>query len=295
MSYLTLWEGKHLENSIDCKIDNLVIYVEDIRMHAFEMFKKRLEVAEYKGQIPRLRFHIGTAYSDYHYRLHVGEGGGAIAIGFKHNSCSSQDEFFRMRVEFNPQKNGEAFRGFWVVFNTFFYEFTRKIKQFDIAFDVPVPIDRVHCVSLTGRQKGYFKGTKYFGSPGNHGRMKIYDKKKELEEKQKIEIDEEITRIEYTARFEEPMTVQWLSKVDNFGINEQYQISIFNEEKLTGELKACVLALHHELVEFKEFTRTTKKKIKNALSSMGQLDLDHAYKSALKKNVQTITSYFSIT
>lgn len=283
-----------MQKNISCVIDNLVIYTEEVTMTAFHLLREKLSDAEMKGEIPPVRFSIGTGASDYHYRLNIGQGGGAIAIGFKHNTSRSED-FYRMRLEFNPQKNKKLYEGFWRVYNALFFKHARKVKQFDLAFDVPIELRRISCVSLSGRQKGYFKSTQYYGSPGNHGRLKIYDKKTELEESQGIAIvHEHMSRIEYTVRIDEPMTVQWISKVSGFCINEQYKIVCLNEEKLSGELKACILALQNDLVLYKEFTRTTKKKIKEAFDSMEELDLDQAYLNAHKENMKLITSYLSI-
>lgn len=280
-----------MEKSIECKLDNLVVYIEAVRMNTFNVFRDRLEEQEYLSKIPPIRLTIGKGYSDYHYRLNVGQGGGAVTVGFKHNSVRSNEEFYTMRVEFNPQKNGIDYEAFWEVFARIFKDHTKRIKQLDLAFDVPVPINKIFAFSLTGRQKAYYKSTLYFGSPGNTGRLKIYDKKAELDEKQGVAIVEEHrTRIEYTLRFEEPLSLQLLSKA-SLTINTEYEIVHLNEEKLSGETKAAVLAIHHDWMKMSEFTRTTKTKIKSAVASMEKFDLDHAYHNAQKTIIEKINSY----
>ena len=281
-----------MEKEVTCVLDNLVIYVYGIRVSGFDFFREKLDKAETEGKIPPVRFSIGKGYSDYHYRLNVGQGGGAVAIGYKHNSIRNNEEFFTMRIEFNPAKNGVEYERFWEIFKELFFSFEKRIKQFDLAFDVPVDIKRLFAVSLSGRQRAYYKSTMYFGSSGNTGRLKVYDKKSELEEKQGVTVvDEHKTRIEYTYRFEEPYTVQILSKADS-SINKEYTIVVLNEEKLTGEIKAAVLGVHYGYMKMNEFTRTTKVKIKKALESMEQLDLDHAYLNARTRIVKQIASYF---
>ena len=280
-----------MDNSIDCNIDNLIIYVENVRMSAFEYFRKKIDDAELAGKIPPVRMTIGKGWSDYHYRLNIGQGGGAVTIGYKHNSVRHNEEFFTMRMEFNPSKNTEDYETFWSIFGELFIKHAKKIKQLDLAFDVPAEIRRIFAVSLTGRQRAYYKSTQYFGSAGNTGRLKIYDKKAELEEKQGVTVvDEHKTRIEYTLRLEEPITIQLLSKA-NLTINQEYQIVLLHEEKLTGEIKAAVLGIHHGYMKMNEFTRTTKTKIKKALESMEQLDLDHAYHNARTKIIKKVSSY----
>ncbi|MDI2589815.1 hypothetical protein OR571_22580, partial [Psychrobacillus sp. NEAU-3TGS] len=190
----------------------------------------------------------------------------------------------------NPQKNKTFYEGFWDVFRQHFAKYTKRIKSFDLAFDVPVDMKSLFAISLTGRQKAYYKGTQYFGSSGNTGRLKIYDKKKELEQKQGVTILEDRTRIEYTVRLEEPIVFQWLCKAD-LTINEDYEVVYLNQEKLTGEIKSAVLAIHHDYMKMNEFTRTTKTKIKKALASMEKLDLDHAYRNAREKIMKSINSY----
>ena len=283
-----------MEKLEDCVIDNLVIYVYEVRVNAFEYFREKLDKAELEGKIPNVRFTIGKGYSEYHYRLNVGQGSGAVTIGYKHNSVRHIEEFFTMRVEFNPSKNEKLYRGFWDVFRELFVNHVKKIKQLDLAFDVPIEINRLFAISLTGRQRSYYKNTQYFGSPGNTGRLKIYDKKNELEEKQGVKVlEEHRTWIEYTIRFEDAVTVQLLSKLQ-VSLNDDYTIAVLNVEKLTGEIKAAVLGVHHGYMKMNEFTRTTKVKIKKALDSMGQLDLNHAYQNALDRNVKMISSYFKL-
>lgn len=281
-----------MEKQVTCNLDNLVVYVYNVRVNGFQVFRDKLDKAEEDGKIPPMRFSIGKGYSEYHYRLNIGQGGGAISIGYKHNSVRNNEEFFTMRIEFNPSKNAEMYGGFWEIFKELFFSYEKRIKQFDLAFDVPVDIKRLFAISLTGRQRAYYKSTLYYGSPGNTGRLKIYDKKTELEENQGVTVlDEFKTRIEYTYRFEEPFTVQILSKA-NSAINKEYTIAVLNEEKLTGEIKAAVLGVHYGYMKMNEFTRTTKIKIKKALESMEQLDLDHAYLNAREKIVKQIASYF---
>lgn len=294
MSNTTHKGGEVIRNVVDCKLDNLVIYVERIDISVFELFKNRLERAEEQGKIPPIRFTIGKGYSDYHYRLNVGQGGGAITIGYKHNSARSSETFYTMRVEFNPQKNQRLYEGFWEVFRGTFEVFTKRIKQLDLAFDVPVHNKKIFAFSLTGRQKSYYRDTLYFGSSGNTGRLKIYDKKAELDEKQGVAIvDEHRTRIEYTIKFDEPMTLQLFSKVTQLSINAEYEIVHLDVEKLTGEVKAAVLAIHHDWMKMSEFTRTTKTKIKSAMASMEKFDLDHAYQIAQEKIIKEINSYLT--
>lgn len=282
-----------MEFELDCKLDNLVFYVEMVDRDDWSRFIQRISQCEENGELPPVYHWIGKGYSDYHYNMNVGSGGGAINIGFKHNSVRENATRYRMRVEFNPQKDGGRFRAFWDTLNSVFLTNSKLIKQLDLAFDYDVEIKRLFAISLTGRQRSYFKSTQYFGSKGSSGYLKIYDKKTELKDNQGVDIiAEHRTRIEYTLKLEDPVTLHLLSKASTT-INSEYKIVHLDVEKLTGELKASVLAIYHGWMKYGEFTRTTKTKIKKALESMESLDLDHAYKKAQPKIIETVKSYFS--
>lgn len=279
---------------VTCSYDNVVIYVERLHLDHWQEFFDKVQKAEMDGKIPRVLFSIGKGRSEYHYKMNISQGGGAISIGYKHNSARDYvDGFYDMRVEFNPNKQTKLFDGFWELFKGYFKHYQKKVKQVDIAFDVPVDIKKIIAISKTGRHKSYFKNTLYFGSSGNAGRLKIYDKKTELEENQKIKIEHDLTRIEYTLKFEEPITFQILSKAQLTMTQSEYEISLLNVDNLKGELKAAILAIYHGYMDFGEFTRTTKTKIKSALQDMEKLDLDHAYVSTLEKNIKKVMSYIS--
>lgn len=280
---------------VECTLDNLVLYTEEVNGYGFGELEKRIEFAKMKGLLPKeIRMTIGKGRSEYHYRLNVGEGAGAITVSYKHNSAKPIDDLYTMRLEFNPQKNQEMHTEFFKIYNSLFSHHTKKVKQFDVAFDVPLNINSIFAMSTTGRDKSYFKNTMYYGCSGKHGRLKIYDKKTELEDKQGVEMDvKHLTRVEYTVKLKEALTVQVLSKLE-LQLNEEYKITCVDLEKLSGETKACMLAVQSGEMQMKEFTRTTKAKIKQALESMVQLDLDHAYKNARQKIIKDITSLFSI-
>lgn len=283
-----------MKNNILCSLDNLVINVENVSQGTFDCFTNKLARLEAFSEIPEIRANIGLGYSEYHYNLNIGQGSGAIRIGYKHNSCKESARAFTMRVEFNPSKQVESnFKAYWDVFKALFKEHMKLIKQIDIAFDLSVTTRQIIATSLTGRQRSMIKDTVYYGTRGNNGRLKIYDKKKEMQQRQKIEVpdDVELTRIEYTWKFEKALTAQKFSKSQP-DFKGQYKVAVLDIEKLNGEVKAMVLAFHHGFVKWNEFTRTSKLKIKNALDTMDLLDLDHVYQHASKDIVSQITSYF---
>ena len=163
----------------------------------------------------------------------------------------------------------------------------------DIAFDVPVHVNNISAVSLTGKDRSMFKNTKYFGSSGKTGRLKIYDKKTELDEVQGIKVENEVlTRIEYTAKYDDPIRVGYLESLDNLGMNRDYTISNFNLGNNQGIIKASVLAIQNGEMEMREFSQSYKVKIKKAFADMEKLDLDHEYRNAKNEILETIRLYF---
>ena len=270
-----------------------MLYIEKVSKAEFQTFCMKLSKGEAFGEVMEVRESIGKGYSEYHFNLNIGQGEGAIRIGYEHNSCAVS-KAYTMRLEFNPSKQSEKdYEGFWRVFKALFKGHVKKIKQVDLAFDIAVHPFQLISTSLTGRQRTILKDTTYFGSRGNHGRLKIYNKRKEIENRTKTKFldDSELTRIEYTYKFDVAVTAQMFSKT-RLGFSEQYKVAMLDVNDMSGELKSMVLAYHHGMVQWKEFTRTSKNKVKKALDNMILLDLDHVYSKAVDDTVKRITSYF---
>lgn len=275
-------------------LDRLILVIPDAQVYKYGKFREQLEIAETYGKIPRVIYEIGKRASEYHHIIRIGEGSGAIFIGYKHNSAKENQNTYTMKVELNPsakssEKVSAARKVAMQILLESFATNAKLIKGLDIAFDVPVSNKDIYAVSLTGKERQTFKDTVYYGASGSSGRLKIYDKKKELEKKQGVEIPEEnLTRIEYSIRLKEPVTLQLFSKVENWKINETYQISKLNLGKTDGNIKAYVLAITSGQMELKEFTRAAQVKTKKALENMGLLDLDHEYSNARAEITNTI-------
>lgn len=277
---------------MDCNLDNLVFYVGNVPQKSFERLTAILHIGEIEGKVPVVSRTIGKGASRYHHNIAVGQGGGAIYISWKHNMQREQQESYDMRVEFNPSKAGDFYSWFWEQFKTIFQQYVKRIRQFDLAFDVPEYIGNVSVTSLTGRDRSLFKNTVYYGSPGKHGRLKVYDKKKELEEIQGVTVDHDhLTRIEYTMKYDDPVHLRYLESIPDLGIGEDYTISNFNLGENDGVIKASILAIQNGQMEMKEFSRSYKVKIKKAFADMGQLDLDHIYRNAKQNIIDDIRLY----
>lgn len=278
-----------------CTLDNLVYYAEEVPQMAFERLTRELHLAEHQSLVLPVYRTIGKGASEYHHNIHIGRGGGAVMISWKHNGVrqsTDKNPEYRMRVEFNPAKQTKLNDWFWENFLKIIERYKKTIKHMDIAFDIPTHIDNISAVSLTGRDRSLFKNTKYFGSSGKTGRLKIYDKKTELEKVQGISItDEVLTRIEYTKKYDEPIHVGYLESLNDLGINEDYTISNFNLGKHKGMLKCALIGIQNGDAEMKEFTQSNKVKIKKAFADMEKVDLDHGYRNAKNEIIETIKLY----
>lgn len=279
---------------MNCTLDNLVFYVTDVDLQRFNRFVATLDQGEIQGNVVNVYRTIGKGASRYHHNISIGQGGGAIYISWKHNMKKEGLAAYDMRVEFNPSKSSSLHSWFWGQFKEIFFYCTKYVKQFDLAFDLPQYISNISVVSLTGKDRSLFKNTVYYGSSGKHARLKMYDKKKELKQVQDIDIPEEnLTRIEYTVKYDDPIHLNFLKEIPDLSINEQYNVSNFNLQKNEGVIKASMLALQNGQMELKEFSRDYKKKIKKAFADMEKIDLDHEYRNAKKKILDEITLYIN--
>lgn len=266
-------------------LDNIIYYVEHVETSQWDNFVLGLEVAETYGKVPRIKREIGHGFSKYHHNIRIGEGAGAIHIGYKHNTSPENEDSYRLRFEMNPKElpdiQEKARRNALDIFLEAVARNTKLIKGIDVAFDIPIAKDRLYVVSKTGRERQIIKGTVYYGQRGQHGQLKIYDKKKEILKKQGVEISEEhLTRIEFSLRLDEPLTFHLFNKRKEWGIDELYQVSELKIGKSEGMIKAIIIALNTGEFQMGELSRTYQNKTKKALADMGLLHLDHAYTNA---------------
>ncbi len=272
-------------------LDNLILNVSNV---SFE---------EYTSFISDLYLHIGTNHiqryqglraREYHYNVLVGSGGGAAYIGYQHNSEKTSRKGFTLKMEFNPSKMTKEQSELRKVFFKAFGGHETLVKGGELALDVECSINSIIPISVTGRAQDRHKGTIYFGCRGKHGYLKIYNKKKELSEVQHIEIESEnLTRIEFSFRFEKPCTVEEFRNVD-LGMNKLYKIFILSDLDLSGVdpvVKACVYSYKNGFQDIKDFSRTYKNKIKKALEGSEEINLDRTFQSAKEKIILTINSY----
>lgn len=102
------------------------------------------------------------------------------------------------------------------------------IKRVDYSCDIPVSIDDV-IVPVSKKNKQTYKDTLYFGAPGSHGRLKIYNKTIESN------LDYDCTRIEYTFKYNRGLNFEKIyvcgggvdmNKIDNLTSNTRVLVRL---------------------------------------------------------------------
>lgn len=179
----------------------------------------------------------------------------------------------------------------------------RIIREMDIAFDFNTDMANVVVMNKSGKEKSLYKGTHYWGAKHSHGYLKMYDKLKErigaykkIErmiknnqingeyEKEKINKIyrkflkyDNLTRLEYTMRFDDGVGLPELDRIKDYNINNQYDIRILDYNvmgKFEPTIKAYLLCYINGLMEEKEMSRRYREKMKKALQELNQINLD---------------------
>lgn len=136
----------------------------------------------------------------YDYYLDsVAIGGIYVQVG-KYTMYLREQKDFRVldmcQIRVNPNKHMheqwfKEFLGEFLNYNAY-----ASIRKYDYAIDIELPQKDVQ-IFETRKEKGLYKGTRYYGQSGRHGYVKVYNKAKELK-KHGIECPDTLTRVEYT-------------------------------------------------------------------------------------------------
>jgi len=272
---------------IRMSLDRINFRIEDVHVDDFQRFHDSLDIVEKMGFL-NVRRDFGKGHSEYKYNFHIGQGDGAVYVGYRHNSENAKlvRERFHVKVEYNPSKhNRDDFKQFWLCMSDFSM-FRKSIKSVDIAFDLlGVPISAIVPVSTTGKAMNKYQTTMYFGQRSSNGFMRIYDKAKEEGKK-----DEVKTRIEFTLVFPPETTFQLLQSVSSYDVFEQYIVSVVQYEKLDAELACVLYAINSGFRSLKDFTRRKQEKIKNALLETERINFQAVFDEQKTRLFQDIKS-----
>ena len=145
----------------------------------------------------------------YQYYLdNISFGGAYIQVGKYTNYDKMTKTFdilpmFQLRVNPNKHMNEPFFRS--LLSKLLSVSGGGYLKKYDYAIDIPCSPEFVK-VFDSRKEKGLFKGTRYYGQSGRHGYLKVYDKQKDL-----LRYNEKLltplTRVEYTLMTNKPISL----------------------------------------------------------------------------------------
>lgn len=179
-------------------IDNLVLtyYVENIGLKCIDKLIDDIHILKDKyndiDYWEKLNLNPSRKYSFYQHAIHLDNG---IYILIGHYTDIDKDTktatvFPMLKLEINPNKHGEKaiLKELLTLINSCCYDCS--LNRYDYAIDIPLETDKVQ-VFGTNKEKGLYKGTRYFGQRNKNGFCRIYDKQKEQN------LDSPLTRIEH--------------------------------------------------------------------------------------------------
>ena len=105
-----------------------------------------------------------------------------------------------IKMDFNPNKCGDndLLRKMFKAIREKSCGFTFDLSRVDFAYDIPRSIGEVYVLSR--KTESNYGTTRYYGKPGSNGHLRVYDKKIELAQKDKLDIGREVTRLEWEQR-----------------------------------------------------------------------------------------------
>lgn len=262
------------------ELDRLVAVYKNVSTYAFGKFVIELDYHEKNGLIESVRHWKGKGVSEYHHNFKVGDGEGSVTIQYKHNTQPERQQRYNMRIEFNPSKvSGHKDNLFHLIQSRFGKGENGRtiinITMMELAIDVEVNPKTVMVFPKQGREENRIRGDRYYGMRGRHGRLKVYDKKREREEKGFTVDAKKLTRIEFTWKGE--VKLERLESVE-LGAGKLYDIRVWRNEKVEkAEVNAYIFAIAMGHLQLKDFTRTNQRHIKEALKDCETLGLDGAF------------------
>lgn len=179
-------------------VDNVILtyYIQSIGLKCLDKFILELQKLKDKysniNYWEKLNVNPCRKYSFYQHVVHLDDGIYILLGHYKDfDRFSKEFTIFPMiRLEINPNKHADKpiFNDFMNIVREYCYDCS--LSRYDYAIDVPFTPDKVK-VFGTNKEKGLYKGTRYFGQRNKNGFCRIYDKSKEQN------LDNPLTRIEH--------------------------------------------------------------------------------------------------
>lgn len=238
---------------------------------------------------PDVRYdeHLGRApHSKYDYYCDGIAIGGAYVSAGKYTNYDKESKtfdllpMFELRVNPNKYAHEQWFKD--LLSELLKVGSSGRLRKYDYAVDVPK--DK-KCVEVfeTRKERGLFKGTRYFGQEGRHGFAKIYDKQADMK-RQNVEIGV-LTRIEHTFMANKEPSLEKIYILENEVVNTDYSgLNDTDKAIIDMYLRLKALKVDYELI----LGRKKMEKLKEYISGKYVL-LDYGnILSALLDNIKTM-------
>lgn len=145
----------------------------------------------------RLNCPLCSKYQYYEHHIHLRDGI-YLMIGkwFLFDKDKDRVLFPMVKLDVNPNKHykDDIFLDLIKIIREDMADY--YLKRFDFAIDIKTDLENVQNFS-SRKEKGLYKGTRYYGIHNQNGFCKIYDKKKESN------LDYSLTRVEHTIKISE--------------------------------------------------------------------------------------------
>lgn len=200
-----------------------------------EYGQKAKRFKEYSGTKKKGKYHKYRAYEVDKLHIQFYDDAPVVQLDFNPNTVHTSDEKTALRLlQFlmNYMRTSAA------VYDV-------RIRRVDYALDIPQRYTEIYV--YTRKCESHIRSTRYYGDPKASGRLRVYDKAAEQEEKHGIDIGD-LTRCEWIQRNERPFNYD--------------TIGTFDFSHLTGGVSVIQLVP----VEFfnealQRFAQNTRKKI----------------------------------
>lgn len=188
-----------------------------------------------------------------------------------------------VRVEFNPNKLTEEEKEF-VQFVFLDNMRGKEFSRIDLAFDLPIDLNDWYIMSDKSLKKTIFYGrndkpeTKYFGVRDSERYIRIYNKKLQLSEVERKEIeDEHLWRIEFELK--RSMTSKWDKCFDDLHILQPDWKSIKNFSE-----RAKIYYLINEQSAWSEIHKNSKVKYRKRIKEISDINFSDILRETLNNN-----------
>lgn len=244
-------------------IDNCILTYYLKCSYKFALSHLQMMGCNNKGYWEKLNCSACVKYSFFHDHIHYDEG-----IYLKLGKYPTKNETGKMdmksewlnviQVEVNPNKHfkKESFKEIL----QFIYDYCSEgvLNKYDYAIDMPMLMDSIELFD-TRKEKGLYKGTRYYGQRNKNGYCKIYNKGVEQNS------SDIITRVEHTCVSNNKLSLETLYYLDS---SVSADVSALSSS--SGALCKAIFRLKENNIEYSDILddlpKSTRWRLSKALN-----------------------------